>query len=221
MAAGHSLGEYSALAATGALSFEDGLRLVRRRGELMAEAGDRRPGTMAAVMGADDEDVEAVCAKVSDQGEGVVQAANYNAPGQVVVSGDVEAVEQALVDMPGRTVPLSVSGAFHSPLMAYAREGLAEAIDAVGLEAPECPVYLNVTAQPTTDPDTIRENLLEQLLSPVRWAQTLQQMDADGATRYLEVGAGKVLQGLVRRTLGRDAETAPAGTAEEIVALVD
>ncbi len=215
MAAGHSLGEYSALAAVGALSFEEGLRVVRRRGELMAEAGERRPGAMAAVMGADDEDVEAACTAVSDEGEGVVQTANYNAPGQVVISGDQEAVEKATARIKGRAIPLPVSGAFHSPLMEYAREGLGEVLEAVTIDEPDCPVYLNVTAEPTTDPDEIRQRLMEQLLSPVRWAQSLRRMRDDGATRFVEVGAGDVLRGLVGRTLD-DVETAGAGTPEEI-----
>ena len=220
MAAGHSLGEYSALAAVGALSFEDGLRVVRRRGELMAAAGERRPGAMAAVMGADDEDVEAACNAVSDEGEGVVQTANYNAPGQIVISGDQEAVDEATARIKGRAIPLPVSGAFHSPLMEYAREGLGEVLESVVINEPNCPVYLNVTAEPTTDPDEIRQRLMEQLLSPVRWAQSLRRMQADGATRFVEVGAGNVLRGLVGRTLD-DAETAGAGTPEEIDALVD
>ncbi len=220
MVAGHSLGEYSALAAVGALSFEDGLRVVRRRGELMAEAGERRPGAMAAVLGVDDETIESVCQEVTDGGEGVVQPANFNAPGQIVISGDVEAVEQAMDDLPGRTIRLPVSGAFHSPLMAYAEDGLAEVLDTVEIKPPQCPVYLNVTAEPTTDPDEIRTQLLAQLRAPVRWAQTLQAMQNDGAERYVEVGAGKVLRGLVRRTIGREAETHGAGTADEVSALV-
>ena len=219
MTAGHSLGEYSALAAAGALSFEDGLRVVRRRGELMAEAGERRPGAMAAIMGADDEDVEAGCEAASAEGEGVVQPANYNAPGQVVISGDEAAVERATARIKGRAIPLPVSGAFHSPLMEYAREGLGEVLAAVTIDAPDCPVYLNVTAEPTTDPDEIRRCLMEQLLSPVRWAQLLRRMHADGATRFVEVGAGDVLRGLVGRTLGDDVETAGAGTPGDIDAL--
>jgi len=219
MAAGHSLGEYSALAAAGALSFEDGLRVVRRRGELMAEAGERRPGAMAAVMGADDEDVESACVAATEEGDGVVQTANYNAPGQVVISGDEAAVERATARVKGRAIPLPVSGAFHSPLMEYAREGLGEVLEAVSIDAPSCPVYLNVTAEPTTNPDEIRRGLVQQLLSPVRWAQSLRRMEADGAQRFLEVGAGDVLRGLVRRTLGKDVETAGAGTPEEIEAL--
>lgn len=219
MVAGHSLGEYSAVAAAGGLSFEDGLRVVRRRGELMAEAGDRRPGAMAAIMGADDEDVEAGCTAATEEGEGVVQTANYNAPGQVVISGDEAAVERATARIKGRAIPLPVSGAFHSPLMEYAREGLGEVLESVPLSAPECPVYLNVTGEPTTDPDEIRQRLMEQLLSPVRWAQSLRRMQADGASRFIEVGAGNVLRGLVNRTLGDDVETAGAGTPGEIDAL--
>lgn len=216
MVAGHSLGEYSALAAAGVFSFEDGLRLVRRRGELMGEAGNKRPGSMAALLGADDDDVESVCTAVSEEGDGVVQAANYNAPGQIVISGDTGAVETASGRISGRTIPLPVSGAFHSPLMDYAYDGLAEALHAVAFHTPQCPVYLNVTAQPTTDPDEIRQRLLEQLGAPVRWAQTLRHMHDDGATHFVEVGAGRVLQGLVRRTLGRDVETDSAGTPEAI-----
>lgn len=214
--AGHSLGEYSALAAVGALSFEDGLRVVRRRGELMGEAGTRRPGAMAAVLGADTADVESVCEEVSAEGEGVVQPANYNAPGQIVISGDVEAVEEATGRIEGRSVPLAVSGAFHSPLMEYARDGLAEVLESVSIDPPRCPIYPNVTAEPTTDPDEIRQRLMEQLLSPVRWAPTLRHMHENGVSRFVEVGAGQVLQGLVRRTLGDDAETVAGGTPEDI-----
>ena len=220
MAAGHSLGEYSALAAVGALSFEDGLRVVRRRGELMSEAGDRRPGTMAAVLGADIAHIESVCEEISAEGEGVVQLANYNAPGQIVISGDVDAVERATGAIDGRAMPLPVSGAFHSPLMEYAREGLAEVLNTVTLQRPRCPVYPNVTAKPTTDPDEIRQRLTEQLRSPVRWAPTLRRMHEDGATRFVEVGTGQVLQGLVRRTLGDDVEAVGAGTPDEIEKLL-
>lgn len=220
VAAGHSLGEYSALAAAGALDFLDGLRLVRLRGQLMARAGDERPGTMAAVLGMDAAALEKVCDDVSAAGAGVVQCANFNAPGQIVISGDHAAVERAgaAAKEAGakRVVPLPVSGAFHSPLMAYARDGLAEALESAPIRAPRFPVYLNVTAAPTTDPDEIRRRLLEQLTAPVRWAQTLEAMRADGAERFVEVGAGNVLAGLVKRTLGRDVETATAGTADEL-----
>ena len=219
MTAGHSLGEYSALAAAGALSFADGLRAVRRRGELMAGAGDARPGAMAAVLGLDAAALERVCADASRDGS-VAVPANYNDPGQIVISGDADAVERASAGASEvgakRVIPLPVSGAFHSPLMAYAQPGLAEALDGLVLEAPHCPVYLNVTAAPTTDPDAIRQRLLDQLTAPVRWAQTLQAMQADGADRFVEVGSGNVLSGLVKRTLGREAETAQAGTADQL-----
>ena len=223
MTAGHSLGEYSALAAAGALDVAEGLRLVRLRGQLMARAGDERPGTMAAVLGIDPEALEQVCADVTAAGDGVVQCANFNAPGQIVISGDHGAVERAgeAAKEAGakRVVPLPVSGAFHSPLMAYARDGLAEALENAEIRAPRCPVYLNVTAQPTTDPDEIRRQLLAQLTAPVRWAQSLEAMRADGADRFVEVGAGNVLAGLVKRTLGRGLDTATAGTADELSAL--
>ena len=222
LAAGHSLGEWSALAAVGAMSFADGLRAVRRRGELMAQAGDIRPGAMSAVLGLDADALEAVCREATEAGEGEVVPANYNDPGQIVISGDGPAVERAgaLATEAGarRVVPLPVSGAFHSPLMAFARDGLAETLQSLALSAPSCPVVLNVTAEPTTDPEEIRRRLLEQLTAPVRWAQSLERMQAEGATRFVEVGTGKVLSGLVKRTLGRDAETAQAGTAAEVEA---
>jgi [acyl-carrier-protein] S-malonyltransferase len=159
-----------------------------------------------------------VCEEISASGDGVVQPANYNAPGQIVISGDVEAVEQATEAVKGRAMSLPVSGAFHSPLMEYAREGLAEMLDTVSIATPRCPVYPNVTATPTTDPDEIRRRLTEQLLSPVQWAPTLRRMHEDGATRFVEVGTGQVLQGLVGRTL-EDVETMGAGTPEEIEGL--
>ena len=221
MVAGHSLGEYSALAAAGAISFEEGLRIVRLRGELMAKAGDIRPGTMAAILGMDDADVEAVCEEAS--GESIVQPANFNSPGQIVISGDVEAIDRAvaLAQERGarRALKLPVSGAFHSPLMDFAREGLAEGLAELDIRTPSCPVYLNVTAAPTTDPAVIRQRLVEQLTSPVRWAQGLGTMHADGATSFVEVGAGKVLSGLVKRTLGRDVATASFSDAADIAAL--
>ncbi len=220
MTAGHSLGEYSALAAAGALSFAEGLRLVRLRGQLMARAGDERPGAMSAVLNLDADVLERVCAEATEAGEGVVQCANFNAPGQIVISGDGEAVERAgaAASEAGakRVLPLPVSGAFHSPLMAYAVDGLGEALDRAEITAPRCPVYLNVTARPTTDPGEIRRRLLDQLTAPVRWAQTLEAMRADGAGQFVEVGAGKVLSGLVRRTLGREVETATAGTSDDL-----
>ena len=223
MTAGHSLGEYSALAAAGAVSYEDGLRLVSLRGELMATADDGRPGTMAAVLGMGADALVALCDEVTREGDGIVVCANFNAPGQVVISGDEAAVAQAMArateEGARRVVPLPVGGAFHSPLMEDARAGLADALRDLAIRPPRCPVYLNVTAEPTTDPDAIRARLLEQLTSPVRWAQTLERMHADGAQRFVEVGAGKVLSGLVRRTLGRDVETAQAGTAEDMAVL--
>lgn len=216
--AGHSLGEYSALAAAGALSFEDGLRLVRLRGQLMAEAGTDRVGTMAALLGAEDAQAEALCAAVSAD-TAVVVAANYNSPGQIVVSGDVSAVEAAVARAAEfgakKAVLLTVSGAFHSPLMQPAADRLGAALDEADLRAPRCPVYLNVTARPTTDPDEIRARLLEQLTAPVRWAQTLAAMQADGIGRFVEVGTGNVLSGLVKRTLGRDVETMQRGTVAD------
>ena len=223
LAAGHSLGEWSALAAVGAMSFADGLRAVRRRGELMATAGDVRPGAMAAVLALDADALEAVCREATEAGEGEVVPANYNDPGQIVISGDAPAVERAsaLASEAGarRVVPLPVSGAFHSPLMAFARDGLKETLDALMLHVPSCPVVLNVTAEPTTDPEAIRLRLLDQLTAPVRWAQSLERMQADGAERFVEVGTGKVLSGLVKRTLGRDAVSVQAGTAAEVAAL--
>lgn len=218
-AAGHSLGEYSALAACGALAFADGLRAVRRRGELMAQAGEVRPGAMSAVLGLDAATLERVCDDASQEGD-VAVPANYNDPGQIVISGDGPAVaragEAAKEAGAKRVVPLPVSGAFHSPLMAFARDGLAETLESLALRAPRCPVYLNVTAAPTTDPGEIRQRLLEQLTAPVRWAQTLESMHTDGTTRFVEVGSGNVLSGLARRTLGCEVETATAGTADEL-----
>jgi len=223
VAAGHSLGEYSALAAAGALDIEDGLRLVQLRGRLMARAGTERPGTMAAVLGLDAEPLERACAEASAGGEGEVVPANYNAPGQIVISGDGAAVERAMEACRAagakRVVPLPVSGAFHSPLMAFAREGLAAALAEAPIRAPRCPVYLNVTAEPTTDPEAIRQRLLEQLTAPVRWAQSLEAMHRDGIGRFVEVGTGGVLSGLAKRTLGRGVETATAGTAEELAGM--
>lgn len=217
--AGHSLGEYSALTAAGAIAFEDALRTVRLRGRLMAEAGIRRPGAMAAVLGVEDDAVVDICSAASTDGE-VVQPANYNAPGQIVISGDGAAVERAMAVASEhgakRVIPLPVSGAFHSPLMEYAREGLAAALEDLHMETPSCPVYLNVTAERSTDPEEIRRALLEQLTAPVKWTQTLLRMQEDGVGRFVEVGAGKVLAGLVKRTIGRDVDTRAIGTAEEL-----
>ena len=198
MVAGHSLGEFSALVAAGALSFEDGLRLVAARAAAMQKCCEKAPGTMAAVIKLDDETIERICADIP----GVVPA-NYNSPGQVVISGELSAVEEAcaLLKEAGakRALVLPVSGAFHSPLMEPARVELAKAIEATPFNAPRCPIYQNVTAAPTTDPGLIKENCLKQLTSPVRWTKTVQGMIADGAGRFVEIGPGSVLQGLVSR----------------------
>jgi len=219
VAAGHSLGEYSALAAAGALSFEDALQTVRIRGQLMAQAGTRRPGAMAAVIGAEDAVVEDVCTAASSD-DSVVQPANYNSPGQIVISGDESAVQRAMEIAAERgikrVIPLPVSGAFHSPLMEFATEGLGAALEQLTIAKPRFPVYLNVSAEPTTDPEVIRAALLDQLTAPVRWSQTLANMHRDGVARFVEVGAGKVLAGLVKRTVGREAETETLGTADDL-----
>ena len=198
MVAGHSLGEFSALVAAGALSFEDGLRLVAARAAAMQKCCEKVPGTMAAVIKLEDSVIEDICAGIP----GVVPA-NYNSPGQVVISGELSAVEKAcaLLKEAGakRALVLPVSGAFHSPLMEPARVELAKAIEATPFKAPRCPIYQNVTAAPTTDPEVIKENALKQLTSPVRWTQTVRNMIADGAARFVEIGPGTVLQGLVGR----------------------
>ncbi|MEO1021829.1 MAG: ACP S-malonyltransferase [Bacteroidota bacterium] len=202
--AGHSLGEFSALVAAKAISFEDGLRIVRKRGQLMQHAGTMNPGTMAAIIGLDDEVVESLCEKATEETGKEVVPANYNCPGQLVISGYVEAVERAVALAPEAGARMAkvlpVSGAFHSSLMQLAYDGLKEELEALTIHVPVCPVYSNYTAKPTSDPDVIRRNALNQLLNPVKWTQTLLQMDADGTTSYVEVGPGKVLQGLVKRT---------------------
>ena len=198
MVAGHSLGEFSALVAAGALSFEDGLRLVAARAAAMQKCCENVPGTMAAVIKLEDSVIEDICAGIP----GVVPA-NYNSPGQVVISGELSAVEEACAKLKEagakRALVLPVSGAFHSPLMEPARVELAKAIEATPFKAPRCPIYQNVTAAPTTDPEVIKENALKQLTSPVRWTQTVRNMIADGAARFVEIGPGTVLQGLVGR----------------------
>lgn len=205
MVAGHSLGEFSALVACGAVKFEDALQIVRRRGELMQQAGEQNPGTMAAVIGMDDEVVERICKQATDEIGKEVIAANYNCPGQLVISGDVDAVEKAveLLKEEGCRLAkiLPVSGAFHSSLMQPAYDGLKESLEALEISVPDCPIYSNYTAEPTTDPEEIRSNVLNQLLNPVRWTQTLQNMSSNGAESFVEVGPGNVLQGLVKRTL--------------------
>lgn len=204
MVAGHSLGEFSALVACGAVSFEDALKIVRRRGELMQAAGTSNPGTMAAIIGMDDDKVEAVCKKATESTGKEVVAANYNCPGQLVISGYTESVKAA-VDIAKEegarmAMLLPVSGAFHSSLMEPAYVGLKESLENLTINAPICPIYSNFTAEPTSDVEEIRSNLLNQLMNPVRWTQTLQNMLANGATSFVEVGPGKVLQGLVKRT---------------------
>ncbi len=199
MVAGHSLGEFSALVAAGALSFEEGLRLVSKRAHAMQKACEAEPSTMAAVLALPDEKVEALCAEV----DGIVAPANYNCPGQVVISGAVDAVDAACEKMKAagakRALRLKVGGAFHSPLMEPARAELAEAIAAAEFHTPVCPVYQNVDAKPHTDPAEIKENLIKQLTAPVRWTQDVQAMIADGADEFIELGPGKVLQGLVSK----------------------
>ena len=202
MVAGHSLGEFSALVASGALSFEDGLKLVAARANAMQRACEANPGTMAAIIGLSDEQVEEVCKEVSATGK-VVIPANYNCPGQLVISGDVEAVGAACEKMKEagakRALPLKVGGAFHSPLMQPAQEELQEAIEKTHFNAPKCPVYQNVDAKPHTDPAEIKQNLIAQLTSSVRWTASVKQMIADGATDFTECGPGKALEGMIGR----------------------
>ena len=199
MVGGHSLGEFSALVAAGAVSFEDGLRLVAARASAMQRCCEMQPGAMAAVIGLDNGTIERICGEIP----GIVVPANYNSDGQVVISGEAGAVAAACAALKEagakRALPLPVGGAFHSPLMEPAREELAEAVRATEILAPSCPVYQNVSASPETDPARIRENLLLQLTSPVRWTQSVKAMLADGAAEFTEIGPGTVLQGLVRR----------------------
>lgn len=209
MVAGHSLGEFSALVANGALSFEDGLKLVSQRALAMQKACEITPSTMAAVLNLDDTIVEDICASI----DGVVVAANYNCPGQLVISGELKAVEKACEKMKEagakRALILPVGGAFHSPMMEPAREELAAAIEATVFNAPSCPVYQNVTASAVSDATEIKKNLIIQLTAPVKWTQSVQQMIADGATSFTEVGPGKVLVGLVNK-INKDVETISA-----------
>ncbi len=200
MVAGHSLGEFSALVAAKALSFEDGLKLVSQRANAMQKACEIEPSTMAAILGLDDETVERVCASITDE---VVVAANFNCPGQLVISGSIKGVEIACEKLKEagakRALPLKVGGAFHSPLMEPARVELAAAIYATNFSKPVCPVYQNVDAKPHTDPKEIQENLIAQLTAPVRWTQIVQNMAVDGGKNFIEVGPGTVLQGLVKK----------------------
>jgi [acyl-carrier-protein] S-malonyltransferase len=199
MVAGHSLGEFSALVAAGVLSFADGLRLVAARANAMQKACELEPGTMAAVLGLEDQKVESVCAGIAE----IVVPANYNCPGQLVISGSVTGIEKACVALKEagakRALVLPVGGAFHSPLMKAAEEELQGAIQSITFNAPSCPVYQNVVAMPVTDPATIKQNLINQLTGPVKWTQSVQAMLADGATEFTEVGPGKVLQGLIQK----------------------
>lgn len=203
MVAGHSLGEFSALVACGALRFEDALLLVSARAQAMQAACEQNPGTMAAVLGLPDEQVDEICRDLHKSSISVVVAANFNCPGQVVISGDVDAVEAACVALKEagarRALRLPVGGAFHSPLMQPAAEDLAKAINKTEFRKPFCPIYQNVSAKAETDPEIIRDNLLKQLTAPVRWTQSVKQMIADGATEFFEFGPGDVLKGLIRK----------------------
>ena len=202
MVAGHSLGEFSALVAAGALSFEDGLKLVYARAMAMQKACEANPGTMAAIIGLPDEKVEEICQEVGKDGK-VVIPANYNCPGQLVISGDKEGIEEACEKLKAagakRALPLKVGGAFHSPLMQPAKDELQKAIEATTVNTPQCPVYQNVDGKPYTDAAKIKANLIAQLTSSVRWTTTVQNMIADGATDFTECGPGKALQGMIGR----------------------
>ena len=210
MVAGHSLGEFSALVANKTLSFEDALKLVYKRAMAMQHACEINPSTMAAVLNLDDKIVEEVCASITDE---VVVAANYNCPGQLVISGSIKGIEIACEKMKAagakRALVLPVGGAFHSPLMQPASAELAEAINQTHFNAPICAVYQNVTSQGVTNPDEIKKNLIAQLTAPVRWTQTIEQMITDGATEFVEVGPGKVLQGLIKK-VNKDANAVSA-----------
>jgi [acyl-carrier-protein] S-malonyltransferase len=210
MVAGHSLGEFSALVANKTLSFADGLMLVSKRASAMQKACEIRPSTMAAILGLEDNIVEEVCSSVN----GIVVPANYNSPGQIVISGSVEAIDEAIEILKTkgakRALKLAVSGAFHSPLMEPARVELEKAIEATAFGKPVCPVFQNVNASPATDPGVIRNNLVAQLTSPVRWTQTIKNMIAAGATSFTEVGPGAVLQGLIKKV---DKEIEASGAA--------
>ena len=203
MVGGHSLGEFSALVAAGALNFEDGLRLVFARAQAMQKACEVTPGTMAAIIALPDETIEATCAEVSAEGNGVVVPANYNCPGQLVISGNVDAVNAACEKLKAagakRALPLKVGGAFHSPLMQPAKDELQAAIEKTEFSAPQCPVYQNVDGKPHTDPADIKANLIAQLTSSVRWTSCVQNMIADGADDFTECGPRKALQGMIGR----------------------
>lgn len=202
MTAGHSLGEFSALVTAGALSFEDGLKLVAARANAMQKACEANPGTMAAIIALPDEKIEEICKEVSAEG-GVVIPANYNCPGQLVISGDTDAINKACEKLKAagakRALPLKVGGAFHSPLMQPAKEELQAAIEKTSFSAPKCPVYQNVDGKPHTDPEEIKQNLIAQLTSSVRWTDCVRNMIADGADEFIECGPGKALQGMIGR----------------------
>lgn len=212
MVAGHSLGEFSALVAAGSLSFEDGLKLVSQRANAMQKACEIKPSTMAAILGLEDQVVEDICGAIDE----VVVPANYNCPGQLVISGSIEGVDQACEKLleagAKRAIKLNVGGAFHSPLMQPAQEELKNAIQATTFKEPICPIYQNIDAKATRKPDQIQENLIKQLTGAVRWTQTIQNMIADGSTSFTEVGPGKVLQGLVKK-VDRKMEVASAAIA--------
>lgn len=199
MVAGHSLGEFSALVAAGALSFEEGLKLVSKRAHAMQKACDIQPSTMAAIIALPDEKVEAICEEIDE----IVAPANFNCPGQIVISGSIEGIDKACEKLleagAKRALKLKVGGAFHSPLMAPAQEELAEAIEAADFKAPICPVYQNVDGKPHTDPEEIKQNLIKQLTAPVRWTQDVEAMVKDGADEFMELGPGSVLQGLIKK----------------------
>lgn len=209
MVAGHSLGEFSALVAANALSFEDGLALVSKRAMAMQKACEKEPSTMAAIIGLDDNVVEDICREIDD----VVVPANYNSPGQLVISGSIKGIDLACIKLKEagakRALPLKVGGAFHSPLMEPARIELAAAIHETAINSPMCPIYQNVNAQPVTDPAMIKANLIAQLTSPVRWTQIMINMIEDGGTKFIEVGPGAVLQGLVKK-VNKDIEAVSA-----------
>ena len=201
MTAGHSLGEFSALVAAGALSFEDGLKLVYARAMAMQKACEAAPSTMAAIIALPFETIEQICEEVSKEGKGVVVPANYNCPGQLVISGNIDAINEACEKLKAagakRALPLKVGGAFHSPLMQPAKDELQAAIEATEIKEPKCPVYQNVDGKPHTDPVEIKQNLIAQLTSSVRWAQSVENMIADGADDFTECGPGKALQGMI------------------------
>lgn len=204
MTAGHSLGEFSALVAAGALTFEDGLRLVYARAMAMQKACEAAPSTMAAIIGLPFDKIEGICGEISRKGDkGVVVPANYNCPGQLVISGNIEAIDEACTQLKAagakRALPLKVGGAFHSPLMQPAKDELQAAIEATEIKTPKCPVYQNVDGKPHTDPTEIKANLIAQLTSSVRWAQGVENMIADGATDFTECGPGKALQGMIAK----------------------